>query len=425
MTASQRWRNWSGIASSQPTAYLRPANEAELIDGLSGSTGALRVTGASHSFTPLCATAGTLVDIASLQGVIGHEPHACQATVWAGTRLKDLGQPLWALGQSLSNQGDVDVQTLAGACGTSTHGTGRGLGSLSSLITRLRLVTVAGEVLEADRQQAPELLLAASVSLGALGVITQLTLQNRPRYRLDCRESVVDLGQVLEELETLLDRHRHVEFFSFFRADQAILKVMDETDAPDQSPPIELPVDAVLNVSAWLADRVPGLDAPLQRLLLRAAGGGSRRVGPAWQVFPSARNARFNEMEYEVPAENGPDCLRTLMATVRASRLRTLYPVEYRQVAGDDRWLSPFFGRDSASISVHQHVCADHRALFELVEPVFWRYGGRPHWGKLHSLDARRLAPLYPHWPDFQRLRQRLDPQGRLLNDHLRRILLP
>ncbi len=421
---ASKWSNWSGIAKAMPALWLIPGTEAELVESLRRSQGAIRVTGSSHSFTALCATDGTLVDIGQLQGVSRIDTEQCQATIWAGTQLKHLGQPLWQAGHSLINQGDIDTQTLAGACGTSTHGTGFGLGSFSSFVRAVRLVTVAGEVIEASATDNADVFKAAATSLGALGVITQITLQNTPAYHLEQHEYVAPLDEVLDSFEQLCQHHRHIEFFSFFRTDEAIVKILDVGVAADTPRPlVELPVSTVLNVSSWLAHGLPGMSRPVQAFLLKCQDE-TYRSGPAFQVFPSARSSRFNEMEYEVPAENGPDCLREILATVRRSRLRTLYPVEYRRVAADDVWLSPFQGRDSASISIHQHVCTNHRPLFDLVEPIFWRYGGRPHWGKLHSLSAQSLAPLYPHWQDFAAVRQRLDPQGRLLNAHLRRVLL-
>jgi FAD/FMN-containing dehydrogenase len=183
-----------------------------------------------------------------------------------------------------------------------------------------------------------------------------------------------------------------------------------------------LPVDSVLRTACEIAHRVPSLDGSMQRLLA-SLHSETNRVGRSYEVFPSPRNVRFNEMEYELPAESGPACLQEVLDTVRASTLNTLFPVEYRYVAADDAWLSPFYDRDSASISVHQYHSVDPWPLFSVVEPIFRRHGGRPHWGKLHTLTAKELAPLYPRWDDFQRVRRRLDPKGRFLNEHLHKVL--
>jgi len=418
------WRNWSGSQTSRPAAWLKPRDEAELASQLRQARGQIRVTGASHSFSALCKTPDTLVSIDQLQGIVSHDAAQLQATIWAGTRLNDLGEPLWALGQGLTNQGDIDVQSLAGACGTSTHGTGRTLGSFSAQVRGVRLVTPEGEVIEADAQRDSEIWRAASTSLGALGVISQIRLQNRARYSLAEHEFLLPLDEVLPRLDQFARDNTHAEFFVFFESDQAIVKLLNETDAePTPAPAFELPVDPVLDLTSHIAHGIPGMDGPMQKLLTLLHSE-VRRSDRSYRIYPSARESRFNEMEYEIPAERGRECLEEILATVRKSGLRTLFPLEYRFVAADDVWLSPFFGRDSVSISAHQHASTDYRPLFSLVEPIFWKYGGRPHWGKLHTLDARRLAELYPHWDDFRRVRERLDPKGRMLNEHLRRLLV-
>lgn len=418
------WRNWSGSQTSRPAAWLRPQDEADLQRQLRASRGSLRVTGAGHSFSALCATSDTLVSIDHLSGVISHDAQARQATIWAGTRLHDLGDPLWRVGQGLVNQGDVDVQTLAGACGTSTHGTGMRLGSLSAQVRGVRLLTPDGEAIDADASRDSDVWRAASTSLGALGIVSRIRLQNRDRYSLFEHEFLAPLDVVLGKLDSYARDNRHAEFWAFFESDQAIVKLLNETDSePTPMPWLELPVSTVLDLTSRIAHGVGGMAAPMQKLLTLLHSE-VRRSNRSYRIFPSVRESRFNEMEYEVPVARGPECLQEIIATVRKSGLRTLFPLEYRFVAGDDVWMSPFFARDSAAISVHQHVSADHRPLFNLVEPIFWKYGGRPHWGKLHTLDARRLAELYPHWEDFRRVRERLDPEGRMLNEHLRRILV-
>ena len=229
---------------------------------------------------------------------------------------------------------------------------------------------------------------------------------------------------MLSCFEGLARDNRHAEFWAFFRTDKAVVKVLNEsTEPPTPQPRFNLPVDRVLDITSRIAHGVAGADA-LMQWLLTALHSEVRRVGRSHQVFPSPRASRFNEMEYELPLARGLECVEEVLTTVQRSSLRTLFPLECRTVAADEAWLSPFYGRDSASISIHQHVCTDYRPLFNLVEPIFWKYGGRPHWGKLHSLDAVRLAELYPRWDDARRVREQLDPQGRMLNDHLRTLLV-
>lgn len=418
------WRNWSGSQSSRPKAWLNPRDESELAAQMRGAVGNIRVTGASHSFSALCQTDHTLFSLDQLSGIISHDPETLQATVWAGTRLRDLGEPLWSIGQGLVNQGDVNPQSVGGACGTSTHGTGPTLGSFSSTVRGVRLVTAEGEIIDADAEHDAEVFHAATTSLGGLGVVSQFKLQNRKAYRLHEREFAEPLDQVMQKIEAYTRDNRHFEFWPFWESDLAIVKILNETDAADVPAPEEnLPVTDILNLFARLSDKVPGADGPLQRLLTRLHTPVDR-IGRSYEIFPSDRDSRFNEMEYEIPAAQGPECLLEVIAAVKKSGLRTFFPLEYRYVAADDCWLSPFYERAACAISVHQHVSVDYRPLFDLVEPIFWKYGGRPHWGKLHTLNAARLSGLYPRWDDFRRVRERLDPKGKMLNAHLKKILV-
>lgn len=418
------WRNWSGHQQSRPAAWLNPQDEQQLITQLQAAKGSVRVTGASHSFSALCNTDDTLFSLDQLSGVVRHDPATLQATLWAGTRIRDVGEPLWQLGQAFPNQGDVNPQSIGGACGTSTHGTGVTLGSFSSMVRGLRLVTPQGEVIEASPDKDAEVFHAATTSLGALGIVTQFTLQNRATYKLAENEFLEDLDTVLGKIDDYAAKNRHFEFWCFFESKGAIVKLLNETDAPDTPPAsFELPVSHILDLASLIAHNVGGMDGPMQRMLTTLYTP-VQRVGRAYAIYPSARESRFNEMEYEVPAAKGPECLKEILETVQKAGIRTLFPLEYRYVAADDCWLSPMYGRATAAISVHQHHTVDYRELFDLVEPIFWKYEGRPHWGKLHTLDARRFAALYPRWEDYQKVRARLDPAGRMLNPHLRKVLL-
>ncbi len=127
-------------------------------------------------------------------------------------------------------------------------------------------------------------------------------------------------------------------------------------------------------------------------------------------------------MEYSVPAEAGPACLREILKTIDNRQLPTWFPIEYRYVQGDDIPLSMFEGRDSCAISIHQHYSMSYHEYFAAIEKIFWKYEGRPHWGKLHSLHADQLEGLYPRWREFTEVREALDPRGRFLNAHLRSV---
>ena len=320
------------------------------------------------------------------------------------------------------NLPDIDRQTLAGATATATHGTGIDFATLSDYVTALRLVTPAGEVLDVTAASHPALFDAARVGLGALGVVTRMTLQNRSSYRLKEMSWVQRTDEVLEEFDARVARHRHFEMFPLTHSDYALVLAIDETDEPIDHPPASPEEEAAFDdaMRSWMA--VP----PGQR---RALINGlaehiepSQAVDVSYRILANVRNNRFNEMEYSVPVEAGAACLREILATIAEREIDVVFPLEYRYVKGDDLWLSMFAGGARASISVHRIASHDYRPYFDVVEPIFWKYGGRPHWGKLHSLGRFELERLYPRFGEFAALRAQMDPAGKLLNAHLAKL---
>lgn len=415
------WRNWSGWQTATPLSRLVPDDEAALATMLRGSSAPLRPVGSGHSFTALVPTDGHLVVVDRLQGVLDVDKARAQVTLGAGTRLGDIGPLLDAIDQGMFVLPDIDRQTLAGATATGTHGTGIGFTNLSGYITRLRLVTSNGETL--DLAEDDERLPAARVSLGALGVVTRITLRTRPAYRLKARTWVQRTDEVLQTFDAAAAAHRHFEMFPLVHSDYALVLAIDETDDPIANPP-ETPEEATAFddvMRSWM--QIPPQDRRPHINGLAEQAEPAERVDRSWRILANVRTHRFNEMEYSVPAAAGADCLREVLATIERERLDVVMPLEYRYVKRDDAWLSMSYGdEDHAAISVHRSASEDYRPYFSRIEPIFWKYGGRPHWGKLHTLDATRLRRLYPRFDEFLAVRRSLDPQGRLLNAHLKTL---
>ncbi|ARB30446.1 FAD-linked oxidoreductase [Pseudomonas tolaasii NCPPB 2192] len=421
------WRNWSGAQTCLPMARLAPKDLDELVQVIRQAPGQVRPVGSAHSFSALVPTDGTLLSLSFFNGLLDHDPATLQATFAAGTPMSRMGPALKAVGQALPNMADIDYQTLAGAISTSTHGTGVGFTSYSGCVTGLQLVTAGGEVLDCDASRHPEVFSAARVSLGALGVATQIRSQNRAPYRLRERQWIARTEELLEDVEKNTRENQHWEMLVVTHSDYALSIALNETSDPE-TPPID-PAEAGGNAFVTIIEKLDKYTSDFpdtRRTLLnslRFFAGFEDRVAESFQVYANVRNVRFNEMEYSVPAEHGPACLREILKLITDKDLRTWFPIEYRYVKADDIPLSMFEGRDSCSISVHQHYAMDHHNFFAAVEPIFWKYAGRPHWGKLHTLNARTLQPLYPRWDEFARVRRELDPRGKFLNAHLSSIL--
>lgn len=416
---STPWRNWSGLQSCQPSGRLMPGTAAELATWLRGSSGPLRCVGSGHSFTGLVPTSGTLVSLDRLSGVAHHDTTRQQVTVRAGTRLAVLNSQLSDLGLALHNLPDINVQTLAGALSTATHGTGARLPALHHHLTGLRLMTVRGDLIHCSRDTRPELFAAARVSLGALGVITEFDLSVRPQYHLRKRVWTQPTDQLIEHADTLANQHRNFEFYVLPHTGMAAGITHDEV-APGTSTPRHDADEQALRDLQRLRDHLSGWPGLRRWLASRLIGEGEQEVAQdmGWKLLSSVRNTRFNETEFHVPRAQGLACLRKIVQALE-KRPEVFFPLEFRYVQGDDAWLSPFQGRDSCSIAVHAMAGEEHRYLIDELGPIFRQHGGRPHWGKLHDLRSAELAVHYPRWKDFQDLRATLDPHGRLLNPYL------
>lgn len=391
---AQEWVNWSGSLRFTPGRVVAPASEealAALVEQVASSGQTVRVVGTGHSSFPLVATAGLLVSLQAFRSLIAYDQERCEATIGAGLTLHEAGKVLLPLGMAFANLGDIDRQTVAGAFSTGTHGTGLSLPPLAAQLIGGRLVTGSGEVVDFDARD-PTFLNATRVSLGALGILTELHLRLVPAHHLRKRTWCAGIDDSLEHFAALALAHRHVDFYWYPRSDEVKIRTMDPLDAA----PAALPF------------------ARLQQ----------EEVGWSSEITPNVRELRFEEMEYAVPIEHGLACFREVRQRIKA-RWRHLvgWRVLYRTAAGDDALLSPAHGRATATISLHQNATLPFREFFADVEPLLRAYGGRPHWGKHHTLRAGQLRPLYPEWDRFLEVRQQLDPGGVFLNGALRELL--
>ncbi len=414
---AREWTNWSGSVSAHPAEIAHPTTEAELACVVS-SARKLRVVGAGHSFMPLCDTDGTLVSLHDLAGEL--ELSADQTRAWApaGWSLATLTAALWNQGASLINQGDVNPQSLAGAISTGTHGTGVTLGSLSTAARAFRLMLADGSVVTCSRTERPDLFEAQRLSLGLLGVVTRIEIDVVPAYHLEERVESHPLEEVGERWDELAAVNRHVEFFVFPYGDNALLKTLNPAPAEGALEHMqdidEEPFRRFCDACAETPSRTRTLQSQIVRPNVR-----QRRVGPAYQIFPSDRTIPFEEMEYELPRANGWAALREVIAWIRRHELPVTFPFEFRLAAADDIWLSPFNARDCSSISMHQYARMPWRDLFTDAEAIFRAHGGRPHWAKRHTLTAHDVDALYPDAGRFRAVRAASDPEGKFTNAHL------
>jgi L-gulono-1,4-lactone dehydrogenase len=429
----ETWHNWTGDQRCAPAAVVRPESEEALAAAVRAAAGRgpVRAAGSGHSFTDAACTDGTMVDLRRMQRVLAADPRSGLVTVEAGITLRRLGEELAAHGLALHNQGDIDAQTLAGATATATHGTGARFQNLSAGIAALRLVTAAGEVLELSPERDPEAFLGARVGVGALGVVSAITLRCVPRFTLHRSDAPASLEETLDRLDELVDGSDHFEFWVFPYTRTALTRTCRRSAAAPSPPPAwrrRLQEDVLENRLFELVCRtgraVPRAVPRLNRLVTGAMSV-SEVEDFSHRVFATARRVRFNEMEYGIPREHARAAVASVLAAIERRRLPVAFPLEVRFAAGDDALLSTAHGRATCYIAVHQYRGMEFESCFRAVEEIMDAYGGRPHWGKRHYQTAATLAARYPAWAAFQAVRARLDPGGVFTNDYTRRVLGP
>ncbi|GAA4926550.1 D-arabinono-1,4-lactone oxidase [Nesterenkonia rhizosphaerae] len=402
---AETFTNWSGSISFTPARRTAPSSAeevAELVTAARGRGGTVRPVGSGHSSVPIFNTNDTLVSLENLAGVIEADSQSQQARVLPGTGLSDLGGQLAEHGLAMENLGDVDYQAIAGAIGTGTHGSGVRLGNLSSTMIGGRLINGLGEEVpfgvDAGEGEDHDLLRAAQVSLGSLGIFTSLTLRLEEAYELHRQNYITHIDWVLENFAELIEVNRSVDFYWYPRSDLAQVRMLNKPgEEPDLQPEGELKKD---------------------------------ETGPNYEIIPNDRALHFEEMEYMLPLDTQLEAFKQVRERVKAKHRATVgWRVLVRTIAADHGLISNAEtvyrqGAPTMTIALLQNNTLPYKAYFDDLEPLFREFDGRPHWGKKHTLEAAELAPLYPGWERFQQIRQDMDPEGVFLNDYLRELFV-
>lgn len=391
----EEWINWSGSLRFKPEVIAKPANEEEVQQLVSGALEAgknIRIVGAGHSSVPLVKTDRILVSQEKLKGMVNYNKEKSQVKLLPGNSIEEVGNILVKLRMDMHNTGDVDFQCVAGAFGTGTHGSGRKLPNLSAMMIGCRLVDGRGQLREYTIEEDPEMIRALRVSLGALGFFTEVKIQTEPAVKYSRKEYCTHIVSCMEHLDELINENEMFDFYWYPRNDEAKLRTCNPEGAGMQK------IDY----------------AELE----------SESVGWLPNILPQKRELKYEEMEYAIPLEAGPDCFKEVRKRIKEKHRQYVgWRVLYRIIAADDAYLSPFYQRESVTIALLQNNELEYKKYFNDMEPIFRNYGGRPHWGKKHSLKAEDLQALYPAWDKFQQIRKEMDPEGIFLNDYLKEIL--
>jgi FAD-linked oxidoreductase len=426
------FRNWTRDQQCAPRRFEQPDSTAgirRVLEQAHDAGDEVRVVGAGHSFNDLVVTRDVLVSLRRMRRVLDVDRASGLVRVQAGVRLGELSAALWDHGLALPTLSDVDVQSIAGAVATGSHGTGARVPGLSSQLRAIELVTADGRTLEISAAEGGERWRAAMVNLGTLGVMSEVTLAAEPAFMVEGVDVARPREEVFERLDELADGSEHFEFFVFPHSPLATTRTnrrVGET-RPEHALRTRIGDRVVHNLAfgglCRLARARPALIPRINRVVGRVGGRERRRVDRSYRVFASERRVRFSTLEYAVPRAHAAAAVREVCALADQEKYGVFFPIQVRFSAADDALLSPASGRDSCYVGVIMYHGSDWEPYFRATDEILAAHDGRPHWAKLHYQRAETLAPRYPEWDAFQRVRSELDPDGRFANEYVRRTL--
>ena len=426
------WSNWSGGQRCAPAAIEHPDDEdtlARIVKLAASAEQTVKAVGSGHSFTDIACSDGRMVVLDRYARVLAADEATGRVTVQSGITIEQLNEELGRRGLAMPNLGDIAYQTISGAISTATHGTGIKLGGIATQVVGLELITGDGSILRCSADEEPDVFAAARVGLGALGLISTVTLQCVPAFRLHALEQPMQLDAVLEALDDHVESNDHFEFFWQPHTPLVMTKRNNRTEDPISTRGRwkewrdKVLLENVAFGAVCRLGRVRPAWIPRLNNVIASSFGKVWRVERSYRVFASPRYVRFFEMEYSIPRADAAAAVRELRAFIDRSGLRISFPVEVRFTAGDDICLSTAYGSERCYIAVHVYKGMPYEQYFRGVESIMTAVGGRPHWGKLHFQTAATLAPRYPEWERFQAVRRRIDPEGRFRNAYLDRVL--
>jgi L-gulonolactone oxidase len=433
-TSATAWRNWAGNQQATAAAVVRPASTDEVAEAVRMAVAAghtVKPVGTGHSFTATAATSGVRLELDRLAGLVAVDQAAKLVRVRGGTPLAALNAELARHGLALPNLGDIDVQTVTGALATGTHGTGAGYGCLSTFVEALEIVTGDGAVRRCSATEHPELFEAARVGVGAIGVITEVTLRCVDAFILHADERPERLSDVLASIDERVAKNDHFEFYWMPYTDRTLTKSNNRVPADDRPRSRfsawfndDLLENTVIGGICRLSRALPNLTPTL--LKATASAFSARNYTERSDlVFTSPRRVRFVEMEYGLPRAALPEALDGLRRLIDSLPVKVALPVEIRFTAPDEVWLSHGHGRENAYIAIHQFQGMPYEAYLRGFEAICAPLGGRPHWGKMHYRTTESLRPVYPRFDDFLAVRDAHDPARVFANPYTVQVFGP
>lgn len=420
-------KNWAGNLAFSPSEISTPDSVEKIKSAVKEAVRLkkkIRIRGTGHSWTGLIATNDIFLHLDNLQGVIDVNPSKKMVKAYAGTKLHLFGEEAFKSGLAMENQGDINKQSIAGATSTGTHGTGVTLQSVANQIAAMTIINSRGEEVHID-EKSPYFQ-AARLSLGSLGIISDMTFKLSDAYKLKENSFAEDFSQSLIKYQERLKSNRHLEMFYFPVGDWSLTKMMNISNEEPTSRNVLHTLNEIV-LENWLYTQLNRIASTTGRYkmidkIMRTFVSPKQNVDWSHRAFPTERSFKFMEMEYNLPIEKFETVMEEVRAAIKKNNFQTLFPIEIRFVKADPLWLSPAYERDSVYLAVHTYISENYRPYFDCMEEIFQRHGGRPHWGKWHTMKKDKLKLVYPKLEEFLKVRKEFDPDEMFLNDHLKEI---
>lgn len=414
--STARLTNWAGNLAYAAAHRLAPATVAEAQEMVRGAK-KLRVLGSRHCFNDIADTPDTQLSLERMRGIVAIDGTARRVTVEGGIRYSDLCPPLHIDGYAVHNLASLPHISIAGAAATATHGSGSG-GCLPTAVAAIEFIDGRGDLVRLERGR-DEAFAGAVVNLGAVGVVTQLTLDIEPAFtvRQDLYQDL-PVAEVTANFDAIMDGGYSVSLFTDWN-DSLIeqLWVKTKGEAFDARESLYGGRRATKNLHP-----IGALDPVHCTDQLGAPGIWFERL-PHFRIGSTPASGEELQIEYFVPREHAIAAITALSRF--GERLVPLLMIsEVRTVAADDFWMSPF--HRGPSVAFHFSFVKDWagvRPMLQGIEEQFAPFAPVPHWGKLFAMPASAIRPRYPRLPDFRDLLATFDPEGKFRNEFVERYV--
>jgi xylitol oxidase len=410
-------KNWAGNYFYQAPQFHKPTT-AEQIQELISKSSKVKALGTRHSFNEIADTVGDLISTEHLNQILGLDPDSLTVSMQGGVRYGELCKFLQERGFALHNLASLPHISVAGACATGTHGSGIGIGNLSTAVRALTMVQADGELVRLSRDADPERFAGAAVNLGAFGLITEITLDVEPTYEMEQQVfEGLSFSSVRSDFEAIEASGYSVSLFTDWRSDRFNQVWVKRRIEPGGNPPLPNPFFGARAAGRKMhpIGELPAVNCTEQ---LGVSGPWFERL-PHFRLDFTPSSGTELQTEFFVSRSNAVEALGAVASL--ADRIAPLLQIcEVRTIGADELWLSPAYRRDS--LSIHFTWKQEWPAVEELLPTIESALAGldaRPHWAKLFTMGYERLSELYVKLPDFQRLAAEFDPTGKFRNRYL------